>query len=90
MGSYRRRFPWRNGRIDGAQQLRDILAMYQPLYDKNVAFDKGPQPVGVTVWLTVAVCAGCNFIALTAHALRKLKERDFRTQFGAVGIRNIS
>lgn len=31
--------PRRDGRFDGAQLLRYILAMNQPLYDANVAFN---------------------------------------------------
>lgn len=42
------------------------------------------------MWLTVAVGAGRDLIAFTAHALREFQERDFRIQFGAVEMRYIS
>lgn len=64
--------------------------MNQTLYDASLAFDERPQSVGFNVWLTVAVGAGRDLIALTAHALREFQERDFCRQFGAVGMRYIS
>lgn len=39
----------RDGRIDCAQLLRDILANNQPLYNANVSFDERPKPMGVNV-----------------------------------------
>lgn len=76
-------------RIDCAKLINNIFAINKPLYDANVAFNQRNLPVGVNIWLTVALGAGRILVFLTANALRKLQEHVFFNQLGAVGMRYI-